>query len=118
MAEQADDTVLGGSLLVRENRVAAWSLPIHIYPYADAKHGAQFVSECLALRLTSHGKTREEAQRSMEAMIAAFLEEVLAMGTLDDVLRDRGWNASPREGETSWRPPPIISTLASATVIG
>lgn len=100
-----------GNILIDRTRLVSFKVPVNIF-----REGDQFVADCVMLGLASHGKTEGEARRSMESVIEAFLEEVLEMGTLADVLTQRGWRKGPMvaslSARTAWVPP----KLTNATV--
>jgi len=53
--------------------------------------GRWFVAKCPELDFVSQGKTAEEAKRNLLEVIQIQLEEMTALGTLDDYLLECGY---------------------------
>ncbi len=71
-----------------------------------------FVGLAPELDVSSFGESLEEAKRSLEEAAEAFVEECEAMGTLEEVLREAGFDW---EGNT-WLPRvPVASELLSVS---
>ncbi|HPY73759.1 MAG TPA: hypothetical protein PK377_11270 [Methanothrix sp.] len=51
-----------------------------------------FVGLAPELDVSSFGESLEEAKRSLEEAVLAFVEECEAMGTLEEVLREAGFD--------------------------
>ena len=71
------------------------------------REGDIIVVDCPSLGVSSYGSTLEEAHQNFKDALAAFLRETKAHGTLEQVLKERGWTKSetpPRH----WAPPAII----------
>ena len=51
-----------------------------------------FVGLAPELDISSFGESLEEAKRSLEEAVLAFVEECEAMGTLEEVLREAGFD--------------------------
>jgi predicted RNase H-like HicB family nuclease len=102
---------------VTDGRLAGFEVPVNIF-----KEGGQYVAVCGMLGLASHGKTEHEARASMRGVVEAFLEEVIEMGTLTEVLTERGWRKTaagtkPSSRGVSWVPPKVVTaTVASASL--
>ena len=103
-------------ILVTDGRLAGFNVPVSIF-----KEGGQYVADCGMLGLASHGKTEHEARASMQSVVEVFLEEVIEMGTLTEVLTERGWRKSassskPSGHGVSWVPPKVVTaTVAYAS---
>lgn len=63
------------------------------------KEGDVFVSISPQLNVSSFGDTVEEARASLREAIAAFIQECQAMGTLDEVLEEAGFNRTNEDWE-------------------
>lgn len=55
-----------------------------------------YVALCPELNVSSFGETIEEAKKSLQEAVEAFLEECEIMGTLEEVLEEAGYH---REGD-------------------
>ncbi|MDF0591833.1 hypothetical protein [Candidatus Methanocrinis natronophilus] len=74
------------------------------------REDAFFVGLAPELDVSSFGESLDEAKRSLEEAVLAFLEECEAMGTLDEVLQEAGFRW---EGDL-WIPrPPRAAQLLS-----
>lgn len=51
----------------------------------------RWVTGCPALDIFSQGETKEEAQRALEEAIGLWVEDCLERGTLDEALREVGF---------------------------
>ena len=69
------------------------------------KEGDTFVAYVPALDLSSCGATDEEARKNIRDAVRGFLEMSAGMGTLDEILREGGFEL---EGE-HWRDPEFVS---------
>ena len=69
------------------------------------REGENFVAYCPALNLATQGGSFEEADRAFDEMIQIFMDEVMAMGTIDKVLEDAGWIKINQK----WVPPTVIN---------
>ena len=76
------------------------SFTVHIF-----KEGPTFVAHAPELDVSSCGDTEEEARRNIQDAVRGFLEASAAMGTLEQVLCESGYE---REGDT-WRAPEFVS---------
>ena len=50
-----------------------------------------YVGLCPELNVSSFGKTVEEARKSLQEAVEAFIEECEAMGTLEEVMEESGF---------------------------
>ena len=81
-----------------------------------------YVSVCSGLNVSSFGDDPEDAARSLQEAVEAFLESCLEMGTLEDVLEESGFTsvdglwvgrepvaAEKREAVLDWPPAGVES---------
>ena len=61
------------------------------------REGDVYVGLCPSLGVSSFGDTPEEARRSLQEALDAFVEECDAMGTLEEVLAEASFE---RDGDT------------------
>ncbi len=69
------------------------------------KEGGTYVAYVPALDVSSCGATDEEARRNIRDAVRGFLAACTDLGTLDEVLREAGYQ---HEGE-EWRGPEFVS---------
>ena len=74
-------------------------------PVIFFKEGKQIIAYTPALDLSTFGKTLEEAQRRFSEVVEIFFEELVKMGTLEEVLEECGWEKHHNE----YLPPSVIS---------
>jgi len=87
-------------------RLTGASLPIEIFP-----EGRIFIAHCPALRLASHGSTRESAKKALKEALGIFFEEIERKGTLEEVLLECGWVKDEKSPNRPSRlVPPRITT--------
>lgn len=55
------------------------------------QEGGLYIGLSPELNVSSFGETLEEAKRSLQEAVEAFLEECEAMGTLEEVLEEAGF---------------------------
>jgi predicted RNase H-like HicB family nuclease len=77
-----------------------FSFDVHIF-----KEGGTFVAHVPALDVSSCGATDDEARRNIRDAVRSFLEGSAALGTLDEILQEAGYE---RQGE-KWRAPEFVS---------
>ena len=75
-------------------------LPITIF-----KEGKSYVAYSPALDLSTSASTFEKAQSRFLDATKLFLEELVEMGTLDQVLTGLGW----QKVKANWQPPVVVS---------
>ncbi len=91
-------------IVSRDGKIVRYTLPLEIF-----KEGKVYVAHCSALRLASHGRTRQGAERAFQEAAALFFEELQRLGTLKDVLRECGWERAPASTpKTAYTVPPQI----------
>jgi len=72
-------------------------------PFFVFKEGDKFVAYSPAIDLSTCGDTEEQARKRFAEAAKIFLDEIIRMGTVDDVLTECGWKkVAP---ERSWSPP-------------
>lgn len=64
------------------------------------QEGDVYVALCPQLNVSSFGQDIDQAKRSLEEAVEAFLEECEQMGSLEEVLEESGYH---REGD-KWIP--------------
>ncbi len=70
--------------------------------------GDVYVALCPELNVSSFGDTIDEAKTSLKEAVEAFVEECEAMGTLEEVLEEAGFNKRLEPSEM-WLPrEPIV----------
>ncbi len=74
-------------------------------PVTVFKEGQSFIAYSPVLDLSTSGKSFPEVQRRFGEAINVFFEELLEMGTLDEVLTDLGWTKTKNQ----WSAPLPIS---------
>ena len=72
-------------------------------PFFVFREGDAFVAYSPALDLSSCGGTEKEARRMFAEAAKIFLDEIIRMGTVDDVLTEFGWKRITQT--QSWSPP-------------
>jgi len=101
---------MDGRILIEAGRLKEFSLPVQLF-----REGRQYVADCGALGLASHGKTATEARSSLKNVIEVFIEEVIEMGTLDRILAERGWTRKVAGREKSaWVPPRVTRGVVTS----
>ncbi len=61
------------------------------------KEGDLYVALCPELNVSSFGENIEDARRSLQEAVEAFLGECEQMGTLEEVLEESGFSRQNRE---------------------
>lgn len=74
-------------------------------PVSFLKEADQFVAYTPALDLSTSGSTLEEAKNNFTEAVEIFFDEIVQMGTLEDVLLDLGWKRQDKD----FLPPVIVS---------
>jgi hypothetical protein len=109
---------LEGRIVMRKGKIVEWKIPCQISRIGNGDGGHAYVADCSMLRIASHGKTKAEAERSMNAMVQTFLDELLDMGTFDEVMKEYGWQKTPgrnkAEPTEKWITPVTTTAYAMA----
>lgn len=74
-------------------------------PVSFLKEDNQFVAYTPALDLSTCGKTLEEAKKNFAEAVEIFFDEIISMGTFEEVLLDLGW----KKQNEDLIPPIVIS---------
>jgi len=74
-------------------------------PVLFFKEGKKVIAYTPALDLSTFGKTLVEAQKRFNEVVTIFFEEIIKMGTIEDVLLECGWEKKRNE----YLPPSVIS---------
>ena len=82
------------------NKSIVFNLPVSFLRESD-----QFVAYTPALDLSTSGPTLEEAKKNFTEAVGIFFDEIIEMGTFEDVLLDLGW----KKKNEAFIPPVIIS---------
>ena len=78
------------------------NLPVTILQESD-----KYIAYTPALDLSTFGSTSEEARSRFEELLDIFFEELVEMGTLEEVLQTCGWK-KVTEPEACWIPPRVV----------
>ena len=82
------------------NKSMVYNLPVSFLREAD-----QFVAYTPALDLSTSGTTLEEAKKNFTEAVGIFFDEIVEMGTFEDVLLVLGW----KKHNQDFIPPVVIS---------
>ena len=74
-------------------------------PVSFLRESDQFVAYTPALDLSTSGSTLEEAKNNFTEAVKIFFDEIVEMGTFEDVLLDLGW----KKQNNDFIPPVIVS---------
>ena len=74
-------------------------------PVSILREGDSFIAYTPALDLSTAGSSFEEVQKNFEEAVNIFFQELVEMGTLNDVLADLGW----QKQNNNFVPPIVIS---------
>jgi predicted RNase H-like HicB family nuclease len=74
-------------------------------PVSVLKEGKSFVAYTPALDLSTAGLTIKEAQQNFEEAVKIFFEELVEMGTMEEVLTELGW----QKQDNTFLPPVLVS---------
>src|SRR3990167_7967812 len=74
-------------------------------PVAIFKEGNTFIAHSSVLDLSTSANTFEKAQKRFVEAVEIFFEELVDMGTLDEVLSNLGWQKIQKR----WTPPIQVS---------
>ena len=77
-----------------------FNLPVSLLRESD-----QFVAYTPALDLSTSGATLEEAKKNFTEAVEIFFDEIVEMGTFEDVLLDLGWKKQNQD----FIPPVVVS---------
>jgi predicted RNase H-like HicB family nuclease len=71
------------------------------------QEGKTYVAHCPELDVSSCGHDVDEARRNLRTAVRLFVEEAEKLGTLEDVLREAGYQ---RTSDGTWKSPRIVAT--------
>ncbi len=74
-------------------------------PVSILKEGDSFIAYTPALDLSTAGDTFEEAQKKFVDAVNIFFEELMEMGTADEILSGLGW----QKQNNTFVPPVVIA---------
>lgn len=74
-------------------------------PVSFIREANQFVAYTPALDLSTSGATLEEAKKNFTEAVEVFFDELISLGTFEDVLLDLGW----KKQEHLMVPPVVVS---------
>src|SRR4051812_44621521 len=83
------------------NRNLSFQLPVIV-----TKQGRSFVAYSPALDISTSGKSEKVVQKRFVEAVSLFLEEIVEMGTANDVLTELGWTKVQKR----WNPPQVVSS--------
>jgi predicted RNase H-like HicB family nuclease len=78
------------------------------------QEGKGYVAHCPKLDVSSCGHDVDEARRNLKTAVRLFVEEAEKLGTLDDILREAGYQKS----ESAWKSPRIMATEIMSLAAG
>lgn len=78
---------------------------VYNLPVSFLRESDQFVAYTPALDLSTSGATLEEAKNNLTEAVVIFFDEIVEMGTIEDVLLDLGW----KKQNEDFIPPVIVS---------
>ncbi len=82
-------------------------------PVIFMREGKNIVAFSPALDVATSADTFENAKKRFEESVEIFFEELTALGTLEEVLLELGWE----KADHKWEPPTIISQASEAVRI-
>ncbi len=71
------------------------------------QEGKDFIAYCPELDISSCGHDVDEARRNLKTAVRLFVEEAQKLGTLEDILKEAGYQRSP---DGIWKSPRIVAT--------
>jgi len=71
------------------------------------KEEKTFIAYCPKLDVSSCGTTIDEARKNLKTAVRLFLEEADKMGTLEDILKESGYE---KNNLNRWMTPRLIAT--------
>ena len=73
------------------------------------REGSKFIAYSSALDISTCGNSFEEAKKNFEELVEVFVDELVKMDTVEDVLTECGWKKASRP-KPHWIPPAYITT--------
>ena len=71
------------------------------------QEGTSFIAYCPELDVSSFGHDVDQARHSLKTAVRLFIEEAQKLGTLDDILKEAGYQRDPNG---IWKSPRIVAT--------
>jgi predicted RNase H-like HicB family nuclease len=71
------------------------------------REGNSFVAHCPELDVSSCGHDVDEARQNLKTAVRLYVEESEKLGTLEDILREAGYQ---RGADGAWESPRIVAT--------
>ena len=71
------------------------------------KEGETFIAYSPKLDVSSCGNTIDEARKNLKTVVRLFLEEAEKMGTLEDILKESGYE---KTDVNRWMTPRLVAT--------
>jgi predicted RNase H-like HicB family nuclease len=71
------------------------------------QEGKTYVAHCPELDVSSCGRDVDEARRNLKTAVRLFVEEAEKLGTLEDILKEAGYQCMT---DGAWKSPRIVST--------
>ncbi len=93
---------MGEKVLLIEGKVKG-AIPVIFF-----KEGSKVIAYSPAIDLSTCGDTEEQASKRFSEASAIFFNEIMKMGTIDDVLVECGWKKLRQKvtrDEVTWSPP-------------
>ena len=82
-------------------------------PLTVFKEGKIFIAYSPVLDLSTSASSFEKVQKRFIEVVNIFIEELIEMGTVDEVLSDLGWRKTAKQ----WHPPlPVGHDIADVSV--
>ncbi|MBI4354975.1 MAG: type II toxin-antitoxin system HicB family antitoxin [Candidatus Omnitrophica bacterium] len=79
-------------------------------PVQFLKEGNQVVAVCPVLDVSAYGDSLEEAKVNFEHALDAFVDETTKNHTLDQALKEHGWQEVQQASGPRWSPPQVIES--------
>lgn len=74
-------------------------------PVSILKEKEKYVAYTPVLDLSTSGQSHKEVKKRFNEIVNIFFEELIKRNTLEEVLRDLGW----QRVQTGWHPPVMIA---------
>jgi len=83
-------------------------------PLTVLREGKKFIAYTPALDLSTSGRTFNQAKKRFEEAVSIFIEECIERGTLQEALRNLGWE----KVKTRWEPPKVVAHISEKVHVG
>ena len=94
--------------MLKKNVNVQFSLPVTFL-----REGKYFVAHTPALDISTSADTFEKAKVRFGELVNIYFEELIEMGTLEEVLLEQGWQKT----DNTWSAPVVVSTQNEAIEI-